>query len=230
MVRRSYLAAAAALYLAHTTLLSAVKVKVVMHSEQDDSKIDEEESGASARPDVLERRKRVDSATLLPFLRAHHDYAHPASTAPADLPRSVEERASPPVDRSHPPLHPNDMLFPLIYRQSHINSMFKFGENWYTWSTEKRPDGSRALNYYICYDEPKRCDDVGWVSAQFTYNLSSTLVKSRVGARDFLSLHIHSQVDDMIWTNLKKANAKVAILPMVLTTLHHQINLKLIII
>ncbi|CAG5039235.1 unnamed protein product [Parnassius apollo] len=66
------------------------------------------------------------------------------------------------TEKATPQLHPNEMIFPLIYRQSHINSMFKFGENWYTWSTEKRNDGSKATNYYICYDEPKHCDDVGW--------------------------------------------------------------------
>ncbi|XP_063837261.1 uncharacterized protein LOC135086466 [Ostrinia nubilalis] len=122
---------------------AAVKVKVVMHSEQDESRADDDERAAP---------------TLLPFLKARDDDAAPA---PAAAPAAAAAAAAAAADRPRA-LHPNEMIFPLIYRQSHINSMFKFGENWYTWSTEKRTDGSKATNYYICYDEPKRCDEIGW--------------------------------------------------------------------
>lgn len=62
-----------------------------------------------------------------------------------------------------PQMHPNEMIFPLIYKQKNINSMFKYGDVWYTWAVEKRTDGSTIVNYYVCNDEPKRCDELGWV-------------------------------------------------------------------
>lgn len=123
--------------------VAAVKVKVVMHSDED-SKADEDERAEWRRAD----------ATLLPFIKTRA-YEDAPTTAP---PRSM---------------HPNELIFPLIYRQSHINSMFKFGENWYTWSTEKRTDGSKATNYYICYDEPKRCDEIGWVRTRYYYTTAT---------------------------------------------------------
>ncbi|KAG6458537.1 hypothetical protein O3G_MSEX010911 [Manduca sexta] len=126
-------------------LTLAVKVKVVMHSEED-SKMEEEET---PRTESWDRKSRV---TLMPFIktRKHADE------------KQVEYEEEKSTTEKPKQLHPNEMIFPLIYRQSHINSMFKFGDNWYTWSTEKRSDGSKATNYYICYDEPKRCDDIGW--------------------------------------------------------------------
>lgn len=150
MGRRAHLAWAVCLL----TAAAAVKVKVVMHSEQDDSKPEDEEP----RTEPWEHRRH--DATLLPFLKAsspaHKPRAAPADDKPDDDDKPATERAR--------QQHPNEMIFPLIYKQSHINSMFKFGENWYTWSTEKRTDGSKATNYYICYDEPKRCDEIGWVT------------------------------------------------------------------
>lgn len=126
----------------------AVKVKVVMHSDQEDSKMEEEDSTHTESWD----KKRLD-VTMLPFLktRKHGDD------------KQIEYDEEKPTTEKQKQQHPNEMIFPLIYHQSHVNSMFKFGENWYTWSTEKRNDGSKAINYYICYDEPKRCDDIGWV-------------------------------------------------------------------
>ncbi|CAH0715977.1 unnamed protein product, partial [Brenthis ino] len=107
-----------------------------MHSDED-SRIEDEdhtETWESKNKDV----------TMLPFLKKNrYEYTVTQTEKPK-------------------PMHPNEMLFPLIYRQSHISSMFKFGEYWYTWSTEKRADGSKAVNYFICYDEPKHCDEVGW--------------------------------------------------------------------
>lgn len=123
------------------TVLS-VKVKVIMNSDED-SKVDEEDTQTE-----LSETKRVD-VTMLPFLKKSHRQ------------KQVEFEDERQTDKPKQ-MHPNEMLFPLIYRQSHINSMFKFGENWYTWSNEKRTDGSKAVNYFICYDEPKRCDDIGW--------------------------------------------------------------------
>ncbi|CAH2034884.1 unnamed protein product, partial [Iphiclides podalirius] len=125
----------------------SVKVKVVLHSEQEDSRVEEEESHTES----WDHKKR--DVTLLPFLR------HSRRTEEKQV-EYEEEKVT--TEKTTRQLHPNEMIFPLIYRQAHINSMFKFGENWYTWSTEKRKDGSKATNYYICYDEPKHCDDVGW--------------------------------------------------------------------
>lgn len=126
---------------------AAIKVKVVMHSEQDDSKIEDEDI---AHTDSWYKKTQETSLPFIKTSKKHTDdkvdYEEEKSTT--ETPKLV---------------HPNDMIFPLIYRQTHINSMFKFGENWYTWSSEKRTDGSKATNYYICYDEPKHCDDVGWV-------------------------------------------------------------------
>ncbi|CAH1647512.1 unnamed protein product [Spodoptera littoralis] len=126
----------------------AVKVKVVMHSDQEDSKMEEEES---THTEPWDHKKRLD-VTMLPFLktRKHGDD------------KQIEFDEEKTTTEKQKQQHPNEMIFPLIYHQSHVNSMFKFGENWYTWSTEKRTDGSKAINYYICYDEPKRCDDIGW--------------------------------------------------------------------
>ncbi|CAK1588541.1 unnamed protein product [Parnassius mnemosyne] len=126
----------------------SVKVKVVLHSEQEDSKMEEEES---PHTESWDHKK-----TLLPFLKNSRQ-----RTTLEEKPVDYEEDKIT-TEKATRQLHPNEMIFPLIYRQSHINSMFKFGENWYTWSTEKRTDGSKATNYYICYDEPKHCDDVGW--------------------------------------------------------------------
>ncbi|KAM3968459.1 uncharacterized protein ACR2FA_005934 [Aphomia sociella] len=127
----------------------AVKVKVVMHSEQDDSKIEDEETAHTVS---WSHHKHQDhqQITMFPFLKT--------SKIRVDEKLEFEEEKT----TTEKPKHPNELIFPLIYRQNHINSMFKFGENWYTWSTEKRTDGSKAINYYICYDEPKRCDDIGW--------------------------------------------------------------------
>ncbi|XP_013179086.1 PREDICTED: uncharacterized protein LOC106126149 [Papilio xuthus] len=122
----------------------SVKVKVVLHSDQEDSRVEEEESHTESWG--TKRRE----GTLLPFIKSHR------------LEEKQEYDDITTTEKSSRQMHPNEMIFPLIYRQSHINSMFKFGENWYTWSTEKRTDGSKATNYYICYDEPKHCDEVGW--------------------------------------------------------------------
>lgn len=142
-------------FLLHTAI--AVKVKVVMHSEQDDSKIEDEEPAAAVRTEQPWDHKKKEP-TMLPFIKHAHKHS-------ADEKTEFEEEAPKLTSTEKPTrqLHPNEMIFPLIYRQNHINSMFKFGENWYTWSTEKRTDGSKAINYYICYDEPKHCDDIGWV-------------------------------------------------------------------
>ncbi|XP_023937809.2 uncharacterized protein LOC112045737 [Bicyclus anynana] len=125
------------LCLIHTAAVLSVKVKVVMHSDED-SRIEDELADSRIFKNKIE-------ITMLPFIKK--------SLAENDEERSATEK---------PRQHPNELLFPLIYRQSHINSMFKFGDNWYTWSTEKRTDGSKATNYYICYDEPKHCDEIGW--------------------------------------------------------------------
>ena len=100
---------------------------------EEDSRLDEEE-----HTEVVEKER-----VILPFLKKR-GYESDQTEKPK-------------------PMHPNELSFPLIYRQNHISSMFKFGENWYTWSSEKRTDGSKATNYYICYDEPKHCDEIGWV-------------------------------------------------------------------
>lgn len=125
----------------------AVKVKVVMRPDQEDSKIEEDEP---PRTESNWERAKTDGP-MLPFLK-HKKHVEEVV--------EYEEEKTTEKPRQ---MHPNDMIFPLIYRQNHINSMFKFGENWYTWSSDKRADGSKAVNYYICYDEPKRCDDIGWV-------------------------------------------------------------------
>ncbi|KAF9421985.1 hypothetical protein HW555_002205 [Spodoptera exigua] len=127
----------------------AVKVKVVMHSDQEDSKMEEDEGGHT---EPWDHKKRLD-VTMMPFIKTRKH---------ADDNKHVELDDEKPTTEKPKQQHPNEMIFPLIYRQSHVNSMFKFGENWYTWSTEKRTDGSKAINYYLCYDEPKRCDDIGW--------------------------------------------------------------------
>ncbi|XP_050361030.1 uncharacterized protein LOC126780514 isoform X1 [Nymphalis io] len=121
-----------------------VKVKVIMHSDQEDSRVEEDET----QTESWDSRKKVE-ITMLPFLKK----SHRAKQIDFEDEKLTEKPKQ---------MHPNEMLFPLIYRQNHINSMFKFGENWYTWSTEKRTDGSKAVNYYICYDEPKHCDEIGW--------------------------------------------------------------------
>lgn len=147
----SFSHAALCVFLLHHAL--SVKVKVVMHSEQDDSKIEDEET---PRTESWDRKRK--EATMMPFIKHSHKKE--------ERTEYEEEKAT--TEKPHQ-MHPNELLFPLIYRQTHINSMFKFGENWYTWSTEKRTDGSKAINYYICYDEPKHCDDVGWVSTVTLY-------------------------------------------------------------
>ncbi|VVC94327.1 unnamed protein product [Leptidea sinapis] len=125
------------------------KVKVVMYSDQEDSRMDEEES---PHTEAWDYKKKVE-ITMLPFLKKAHRHVE-EKQIPYEEEKSTTEKPR--------QIHPNEMIFPLIYRQNHINSMFKFGENWYTWSTEKRTDGSKAINYYICYEEPKHCDEVGW--------------------------------------------------------------------
>ncbi|KAJ8736937.1 hypothetical protein PYW07_000208 [Mythimna separata] len=131
----------------------AVKVKVVMHSEQEDSRLDEEERTEAAWPEHKRREP-----TMLPFIRAH------SQLDDKQVEYDEEKITTTTTTTTEKPKqqHPNELIFPLIYRQSHVNSMFKFGENWYTWSTEKRADGSKQINYFICYDEPKRCDEIGW--------------------------------------------------------------------
>ncbi|XP_045531961.1 uncharacterized protein LOC123718977 [Pieris brassicae] len=126
-----------------------VKVKVIMHSDED-SKIEEDDTPHTESWDY---KKKID-ITMMPFLKkaAHRHIAE----------KQVDYEEEKPTTEKLRPIHPNEMIFPLIYRQVHINSMFKFAENWYTWSTEKRTDGSKAINYYVCYDEPKHCDEVGW--------------------------------------------------------------------
>lgn len=135
------------LCLVQTATVLSVKVKVIMHSDEDSGTEDE------VQTESWDFKKKID-ITMLPFLKKKHE------VKPTDY-----EEEKPSTDK--PTQHPNELLFPLIYRQSHINSMFKFGDNWYTWSTEKRSDGTSAISYFICYDEPKHCDDVGWVRAFF---------------------------------------------------------------
>uniref|UniRef100_A0A2A4JA24 Uncharacterized protein n=1 Tax=Heliothis virescens TaxID=7102 RepID=A0A2A4JA24_HELVI len=130
----------------------AVKVKVVMHSAQEDSHLEEDE----AHTDTWDHKKHAD-VTAMPFIKTRK-HAVEKTVVEFEEDKPATEKPPPPQKQQHP----NEMIFPLIYRQSHVNSMFKFGENWYTWSSEKRADGSKAINYYICYDEPKRCDDIGW--------------------------------------------------------------------
>ncbi|XP_045784949.1 uncharacterized protein LOC123880707 [Maniola jurtina] len=134
------------LCLIQTVTVLSVKVKVIMHSEED-SRVEDE-----VQTESWDFKKKVE-VTMLPFLRKRH----------AEKPIFEYEEEKSTTEKSRQ--HPNELLFPLIYRQSHINSMFKFGKNWYTWSTEKRADGSKAINYYICYDEPKQCDEIGWERA-----------------------------------------------------------------
>ncbi|XP_072930707.1 uncharacterized protein [Epargyreus clarus] len=131
-------------------IILAVKVKVIMHSDQEDSKMEDEEMPHTESWDY---KKKVD-ITFLPFIKKTHKRVEEKHV------EYEEEKIT--TEKASRQMHPNEVIFPLIYKQVHINSMFKFGENWYTWSTEKRTDGSKATNYYICYDEPKRCDDVGW--------------------------------------------------------------------
>ncbi|XP_059055357.1 uncharacterized protein LOC131849334 [Achroia grisella] len=129
----------------------AVKVKVVMHSEQDDSKLEDEEI---SRTEFWPHKKHSEQqhVTVLPFLKKSKKHVE----------KKIEYEEETPATEKPRQQHPNELIFPLIYKQKHINSMFKFAGNWYTWSTEKRTDGSKATHYYICYDEPKRCDDIGW--------------------------------------------------------------------
>ncbi|XP_041986729.1 uncharacterized protein LOC121738620 [Aricia agestis] len=115
------------------------KVKVLMHSDEDDSRIDDDDSYTIT--------KRTD-ATLMPFVKKYRKHVDE---------NDEDEKVT---EKSH--LHPNDLFFPLIYMQNHINSMFKFGEIWYTWSIDERKDGSKVTNYYACYDEPRHCDETGW--------------------------------------------------------------------
>ncbi|KAL4717759.1 hypothetical protein ACJJTC_000908 [Scirpophaga incertulas] len=128
-------------------LTVAVKVKVLMHSEED-SVVEDDEA-----KEGWDRRRHGGDVPVLPFLKAStkHNEEKP-DTYIEKLTTTEKSRL----------LHPNDMLFPLIYKQNHINNMFKFGDKWFTWSTEKRKDGSKATNYYVCYDEPKHCDEIGW--------------------------------------------------------------------
>lgn len=129
-------------------LAACVKVKMVMHSDEDNSRMDDEEPHTEA----WEHKKK---ATASPFkIRSNFDEDRPAT------------------DKALKALHPNDMFFPLVFKQAHINNMFKFGDNWYTWTTDKRSDGTAALTYYVCYEEPKHCDDVGWVSGRLLILLS----------------------------------------------------------
>ncbi|XP_013189081.1 uncharacterized protein LOC106133794 [Amyelois transitella] len=129
-------------------MVVAVKVKVVMHSDQEDSKIEEEDL---ARTESWPKKVSGD-ATMMPFWRSSRKHVEDKIEFEEEIKTTEKPRS----------MHPNEMIFPLIYRQNHINSMFKFGENWYTWSTEKRTDGSKATNYFICFDEPKHCDEIGW--------------------------------------------------------------------
>lgn len=156
----------------------SVKVKVVLHSEQEDSRVDEEESHTES----WDHKKR--DVTLLPFLR----HSHRAEEKQVEY---EEEKVT--TEKATRQLHPNEMIFPLIYRQAHINSMFKFGENWYTWSTDKRTDGSKATHYYICYDEPKHCDDVGWVSTINSVFNNNILLYIEVQNRIAVSIRKYSE-------------------------------------
>lgn len=142
-----------------------VKVRVLVHSDEADSKMEETET----KTEPWDHKRPV---TMMPFLKKtvkHEDRENEEETRRDETRRDDTRREEThredkqTTDKTVTPLHPNEVLFPLIYKQSHINSMFMFGQNWYTWSTEKRTDGSKAINYYICYEEPKHCDDVGWV-------------------------------------------------------------------
>ncbi|CAB3226097.1 unnamed protein product [Arctia plantaginis] len=160
----------------------AVKVKVVMHSDED-SKLEDEDT----HTDSWDHKKRAD-VTMMPFIKTRSKHA--ASVAPIEEREKVEYVEEEKISTEKPKqLHPNEMIFPVIYRQSHINSMFKFGENWYTWSTERRTDGSKAINYYICYDEPKRCDDIGWertdVLPKCAFQIDSLLPDDRACINSF---------------------------------------------
>ncbi|XP_032527222.2 uncharacterized protein LOC116777658 [Danaus plexippus] len=140
-------------YIMLTCILNSVvtvKVKVIMHSDED-SRIEDEEI---ARTETWDAKQKVE-ITMLPFLKKSH-----INVRHEEKPVDYEEEVQ--TTEKQKQIHPNEMLFPLIYKQSHINSMFKFGDNWYTWSTEKRTDGSKATNYFICYEEPKHCDEIGW--------------------------------------------------------------------
>ncbi|XP_063545844.1 uncharacterized protein LOC134753833 [Cydia strobilella] len=140
----SYLVLAYVLHIA-----ASVKVKVVMHSDsQDDSRIEEE----YATTDNWEKRH----TTMLPYIKKHSKHNRRE--------KEYEDRreVKPTTDKAVTPLHPNAVLFSLIYKQININSMFMFEQTWYTWSTESRNDGSKHVIYYICYKEPKHCDEIGW--------------------------------------------------------------------
>ncbi|CAH2216825.1 jg25068 [Pararge aegeria aegeria] len=129
----------------------SVKVKVIMHSDED-SRVEDE-----VQTESWDYKKKIE-ITMLPFLRKRHEK------------KPIVEYEEENSTTEKPRQHPNELLFPLIYRQSHIKSMFKFGENWYTWSSDKRADGSKAINYYICYDEPRHCDEIGWERADTVPN------------------------------------------------------------
>ncbi|XP_026757587.2 uncharacterized protein LOC113517203 [Galleria mellonella] len=167
----------------------AVKVKVVMHSEQEDSRIEDEEV---PRTESWSHKKRSERQhiTMLPFLK----------TSKKRVVEKIEFEEEKPTTEKPQHLHPNELIFPLIYRQNHINSMFKFGENWYTWSTEKRTDGSKAINYYICYDEPKRCDDIGWERTEnlprCAFQIDSLMPDDRACINNFgVEPHTHGVCD-----------------------------------
>lgn len=130
----------------------AVKVKVLTHSEQEDSRLEDDER---TEPGWFNRADH----TMMPFLKLHK-HVDEKQTDFEEEKTTIKDTISTDKPKQQ---HPNELVFPLIYRQSHVNSMFKFGDNWYTWATEKRTDDSKQVNYFICYDEPKRCDEIGWV-------------------------------------------------------------------
>ncbi|KAI5640331.1 hypothetical protein NE865_07256 [Phthorimaea operculella] len=128
----------------------AVKVKVVMHS-------DEEASEEDIRTESSWTEHKKKDATVMPFIKHGHGKNHID-----ERDRDRDDREEKTTTEKSKQMHPNELIFPLIYKQDHINSMFKLGDIWYTWSTEKRTDGSKATNYYMCNDEPKHCDEIGW--------------------------------------------------------------------
>ncbi|XP_048005920.1 uncharacterized protein LOC125241458 [Leguminivora glycinivorella] len=141
----SYLLLASVLHIA-----ACVKVKVVMHSDsQDDSRVDEE----YVTTDSWEKRH---TTMIVPYVKKHSK--HNRREKEYEDRREVKST----TDKAVTPLHPNAVLFSLIYKQININSMFMFEQTWYTWSTESRNDGTKNVIYYICYKEPKHCDEIGW--------------------------------------------------------------------
>ncbi|KAJ2954052.1 hypothetical protein O0L34_g2265 [Tuta absoluta] len=160
----------------------AVKVKVVMHSDEEAS-----EEDLKTESTWSEQHKKKE-ATIMPFIKHSHGKNH-IDERDRTQERDRDDREEKTTTEKTKQMHPNELIFPLIYKQDHINSMFKLGDIWYTWSTEKRTDGSKATNYYMCNDEPKHCDDIGWERTEnvpkCAFQIDSLLPEDRACINNF---------------------------------------------